>query len=329
MSAGRRIILFVPAIHAFGGVERLVVDLSRFLHRQGIPHTILCLSRSIDLAAYADWPIDVHALESSRNPIAEGWALARYLRNANNVEIQAPLFFDLKGAFYAGLIRCPDFHLHLTDPPSLLPTDMSKCAGSIRTRFRTESSENLGWRATMRGGAVHWLNKRGVRRARSVIAMTHVIADEIESLYSRAATVIHPGVHSPTLRYRTAPAETGTIRFLSVSRLEASKRIDWILHALVKLEHSESALSTHTDWALDIVGDGSEAAALREIASALGIGDRVKFHGQISDGRLDKFFAQAGVFLMPAVQGYGLPALESWPGERRSFCIRSPAYPKS
>jgi glycosyltransferase involved in cell wall biosynthesis len=311
VSAGRRIVVFVPAIHAFGGVERLVVDLSRFLHGHDLPHTILCLNRSIDLAAHADWPIDVHALEPPRNSIVEAWALARYFCDPRNVDIQAPLFFDLKGAFYAGLFRCPDFHLHLTDPPSLLPMDISKYARSIRTRFRTESSENLGWRAALRGGAVHWLNKRGVSRARSVIAMTRVIADEIESLYSRPATVIHPGVHSPTLCWRTAPAEMGTIRFLSVSRLEASKRIDWMLHALAKLEHSESALSTHTDWALDIVGDGSEAAALRELVSALGIGERVKFHGRVSDGRLDELFAQAGVFLMPAVQGYGLPALES------------------
>jgi glycosyltransferase involved in cell wall biosynthesis len=70
-------------------------------------------------------------------------------------------------------------------------------------------------------------------------------------------------------------------------------------------------LSAQSEWAVDVVGDGSEAAALRELAGALGIGNRVEFHGRVTDERLEVLFAQAGAFLMPAVQGYGLPALES------------------
>ena len=108
--------------------------------------------------------------------------------------IEAPLFFDLKGAFYAGLFRCPDFHLHLTDPPSLLPLDVSKHAPSIRKRFPAKETGNSGWERRARGEAVHQLNKRGVQRARSVIAMTNAIADEIELLYARRAKVIRPGV---------------------------------------------------------------------------------------------------------------------------------------
>lgn len=308
MSAGR-IVIFVPAIHAFAGVERLVVDLSRFLNGEKLPHTVLCLNQSIALGAHADWPIDVRSLAPPRNPFAEGWALARYFRDSVNDGIQAPLFFDLKGAFYAGLFRCPDFHLHLTDPPSLLPKDVSKHAPSIRKRFSLAS--NTGWPAAWRGGAVHWINKRGVRRARSVVAMTRVIADEIETLYGRRTTVIRPGVQPSSLGARPAPAQPGEIRFLSVSRLETSKRIDWMLEALAAIERSDSPLSAQSSWALDVVGDGTEAARLRERAAILGISERVTFHGRVSDDRLEHLFARAGVFLMPAVQGYGLPALES------------------
>jgi glycosyltransferase involved in cell wall biosynthesis len=311
VSASRRIVMFVPAIHAFGGVERLIVDLSRFLHERGRPHTILCLSRSFDLAAYADWPMDVRALEPARNPIAEGWALARYFHDSNKAGIQAPLFFDLKSAFYAGLFRCSGFHLHLTDPPSLLPSDVSKRALSIRNRFPGARADDRGWRGALHGEAVHRVNKQGVRRARSVIAMTRMIAAEIESLYSTRASVVYPGVRCQPPGQQPPPHKLGTIRFLSVSRLEASKRIDWILRALAELEHAENPLSAQSEWALDVVGDGSEAAALRELTGTLGIGNRVEFHGHVSDERLEALFAQAGIFLMPAVQGYGLPALES------------------
>jgi glycosyltransferase involved in cell wall biosynthesis len=269
------------------------------------------LSRSIDLAAHADWPIDVRALEPARNPIAEAWALTRYFRDPANAGIQTPLFFDLKGAFYAGLFRCPGFHLHLTDPPSLLPRDVSKRALSIRNRFPRTQAKGQNWQAALRGEVVHWANKQGVRRARSVIAMTRMIADEIESLYSTRASVIYPGVRFRAQGQRPPTRKVGTIRFLSVSRLESSKRIDWILRALAELEHAHDPLSAQSEWALDVVGDGSEAAALRGLAGALGIGDRVVFHGRVSDAQLEVLFAQAGVFLMPAVQGYGLPALES------------------
>lgn len=305
MSTGK-IVVFTPGLHAFGGVERLLLDLSRFLHDERLPHTILCFSRSIDLASHADWPMEVRALEPARNPLTEARALAEFFRQAGITRNRTPLFFDLKSAFYAGLVRCGDFHLHLTDPPSLLPRDVSKFAHSLRARF-----PRVGLLNVMRGEAVHRINRRGVRRASSLIAMTHVIADELDWLYGRKATVIRPGVALPPSRPSTVPDGNGRVRFLSVSRLEGSKRIDWILQALAELEQSATPLSAQLDWLLDTVGSGSQEKPLRDLAASLGIGDRVIFHGRLSDEGLETLFAQAGVFLMPAVQGYGLPALEA------------------
>lgn len=72
-------IIFVPFIHAFAGVERLILGLSRFLHENGATHTVVCFSQTIDFASYAKWPLTVHELGPMRNPVAEGWALHRYL----------------------------------------------------------------------------------------------------------------------------------------------------------------------------------------------------------------------------------------------------------
>ncbi len=108
MSAGRIVILF--RVFTLSGVsQRLVVELSRYLNEKNKPHTVLCLNRSIDLAAHADWPMHVQSLDTPRNPIAEGWVLARYFSASDNATHHAPLFFDLKGAFYAGLFHCPGF----------------------------------------------------------------------------------------------------------------------------------------------------------------------------------------------------------------------------
>jgi glycosyltransferase involved in cell wall biosynthesis len=43
----------------------------------------------------------------------------------------------------------------------------------------------------------------------------------------------------------------------------------------------------------------------------LGLGERTEFLGHVSDDELQRAYATASLFVMPAVQGYGLPALEA------------------
>jgi glycosyltransferase involved in cell wall biosynthesis len=62
---------------------------------------------------------------------------------------------------------------------------------------------------------------------------------------------------------------------------------------------------------LDVVGDGSQAPELKRLAQELGLGQKVVFHGRVSDERLKEIYDAGHLFLMPAVQGYGLPALEA------------------
>jgi hypothetical protein len=111
-------------------MERLVVDLSRFLCGEKLPSTVLCLNQSIALAVHSGWPIDVRAPEPPSG-----------------------------------------FQLHLTDPPP-------------KRRYAR--------RLTRLHSA---LDQHGrVKLARSVIAVTHVIAKEIKALYGGRVLAIHPGV---------------------------------------------------------------------------------------------------------------------------------------
>ena len=59
------------------------------------------------------------------------------------------------------------------------------------------------------------------------------------------------------------------------------------------------------------MGSGGESEALRVLASRLGLDGSVTFHGRVSDARLEELYSRAHLFLMPARQGYGLPALEA------------------
>jgi glycosyltransferase involved in cell wall biosynthesis len=98
---------------------------------------------------------------------------------------------------------------------------------------------------------------------------------------------------------------------LSVCRIEANKRIDWLLRSLAELERATPSLSSRVDWRLDLAGKGPLLGELTGLAKSLGIVGRVHFHGFVPDAELQTFYDRAHLFLMPAVQGYGIPAIES------------------
>jgi glycosyltransferase involved in cell wall biosynthesis len=307
-----QIAIFVPFIYAFGGVERLAIDLSRYLHGRGLDHAIVCFRQAIDLSSHATWPVEVHELRPTRNFISEGWAMSRYFRRVDTAEGPVPLFFDLKSAFYAGLFGCPRYCLQLSDTPSLFPADVSKFALSLRKMYpRNTSAEPPGVLRKIRGELVHQVNRRGVARSRTLITMTTANSKEFAALYGKEAKVIRQGAALPSVKHRLAGRKLKPFRLLSVSRLEQNKRLDWVFEALAKLETSDAPLSAQCDWVLDVVGDGSQAAPLRDLARRLNIESRVTFHGRASDAALETLYADAALFLMPAIQGYGLPALEA------------------
>jgi glycosyltransferase involved in cell wall biosynthesis len=97
----------------------------------------------------------------------------------------------------------------------------------------------------------------------------------------------------------------------SACRVEALVGLDWILRALAALEHSPTPLSTQIDWRLDLAGSGSQIPALQQMATTLGLADRVHLNGFVPDEQLAALYDRAHLFLMPAVQGYGIPAIES------------------
>jgi glycosyltransferase involved in cell wall biosynthesis len=304
------VIVFTPFIRALGGVERLLLGLSKSLHAEDRVHRIACFEDTIDLSSHAEWPVLIHQVRARRSPMAEARALGSFLSSAERADAAQPLLFDLKSAFYSGLVTMPPYCLHLTDPPSLLPTDTSKKSATARRAYPPFAAlPRAPWLSMIHGELVHRLNRRGARGAQKVFAMTARIADELRKLYGVDAEIVRPGV-APCAGARDS-ASDGSIRFLSVSRIEASKRIEWILEALHVLESGPLRLSQNADWSFHVVGDGSQRKKLEDIAASKGLQRRVIFHGQVSDARLEDFYAEADIFLMPAVQGYGLPALEA------------------
>jgi glycosyltransferase involved in cell wall biosynthesis len=143
-----------------------------------------------------------------------------------------------------------------------------------------------------------------------VIVMTDAIARELHRIYGVDCRIVRPGVDTTIPRSKKTRHD-GAFRLISISRLESTKRLDWVLRALAALESSPRPLSQLRDWRFDIVGDGSQRAELESLSTSLGLSSRVSFHGWLDDRAVQTVNNEADLFVMPAAQGYGLPALES------------------
>lgn len=93
----------------------------------------------------------------------------------------------------------------------------------------------------------------------------------------------------------------GPPRIVYVGRLVASKKVHLAIEALAAPELVARGVS------LDVVGDGEQADALRDLAASLGLGDRVKFHGSVSDpAALKSIYCEAACAVSPGYAGLSL-----------------------
>lgn len=304
--------IFVPYIGSFGGVEKLVTTLLEYLRLHGCKCRLLCFGNILDFSAITGDSVDVCVLGPRRNFFSEVASLRQYLHQVGNTIRGRILVFDLKSAGYFAVSGYNRYILHVDDPPSLLPTDISKHAWSALSKVASSDAlPEVGFLIRMRAEFVHRLIARGVRRAAYTVVTTGRTATELDLLYGIKCSVINLGVR---LRIPPASAESRPIdpfNLLSVCRLEKNKRIDWILDALGFLEGGAMPLSAKVNWRLRVVGKGDEMANLKAKCESLGLSDRVTFTGFATDEELLVMYQQACLFLMPAEQGFGIPALEA------------------
>jgi glycosyltransferase involved in cell wall biosynthesis len=104
-------------------------------------------------------------------------------------------------------------------------------------------------------------------------------------------------VHFGQYAELAAAPDIGERRVLFVGRLDEEKRVDELLRAvaLIVADGRDRRLR------VDLVGDGSQRAAWRHLATALGIGSQVTFHGFVDEPTLLIAYAGCDVFCMPGV----------------------------
>lgn len=163
---------------------------------------------------------------------------------------------------------------------------------------------------------------RKERRLRSALAKANIVAANSRFTASLAqpfapggteVRVILPGIVPPSGAPRALPprADDGTIRILTIARLEPRKGVDTVLASLPALR--EKIPGIH----YDVIGKGEDAARLQQMTQQLGLSGTVTFHGYIPDEKKAALISGATLFALPnrrepgSVEGFGIVFLEA------------------
>jgi glycosyltransferase involved in cell wall biosynthesis len=284
------ITIFAGEIEAFGGAERSLLALSRWLTERKLEHRLLLYYDDIHLSFYAHHPIDIFTLNPEAHVMHKVGMLQAYFGDLPK-DAPKPLMSGIQAALHASLAGIKGFHTLMHDTPSLLGEGPVTLRGQIRQMVANRTL------------------KRGLGSGGTTIVTSEYLAAESRKLWRAPVAVARMGGLPAGSFLPRVPSTT--LRLLSVSRVEANKRIDWILAGLAGLEKRRPRLSQRVDWILDVVGGGSMIDRLEEMTRKLGLEDRVAFHNFIDDQHLEGFYDRADLFLMPARQGYGIPAAEA------------------
>lgn len=235
----------------------------------------------------SSWGIRGNALALARFP-------ARYLAALRHALGRAAL----RGFWRAGALvgekdlggrsRVRHLHAHFLHSPAELAYYAARIAG-------------LKFSATGHAKDVYTTPARALRErvaaASFVLTCTGANVDHLRALAGSDAHKVHLAYHGVDVdAFASAPAAVRQRRrLLSVGRLVAKKGFDQGLRALALLDHR----GVDIEW--DLYGEGPERAPLAELARALGVARRIRFHGRATHEVVKARLAQGGIFFCPSV----------------------------
>jgi glycosyltransferase involved in cell wall biosynthesis len=136
------------------------------------------------------------------------------------------------------------------------------------------------------------VDRNAARRVNLFIASSRTVAGRIAESYGRDSIVVYPPVE--TARFtRLVPRDNGY--FLIVSRLNAYKRIDYVIEACNRAR-----------LPLVIVGTGPWERRLREQA-----GPTVRLAGALPDRDVEELVSSCTALILPGEEDFGLTAVEA------------------
>ncbi|MDO8601159.1 MAG: glycosyltransferase family 4 protein [bacterium] len=144
------------------------------------------------------------------------------------------------------------------------------------------------------------------RNAKVCIAASSAIKKYFEEIGCSNIEVIPNGVDLKRFNNLKRRPGDGFI-VMTVARLEKVKGIDYLIRAFAR-----PGLLGRPGLKLFVIGDGSERKNLENLTKELGLGESVKFVGQILPEGIPEYLAMADCFVLPSLkEGFGIAILEA------------------
>ena len=279
----------------FGGVESHVRSLSRELARRG--HEVTVVTSQHDRALSAEETMD-------------GFRVVRV--RPRFIFMQTPITPRMRGSLRG--LSADVVHAH--SPPPLA----SHYAGAVA------SERGIPYVVTYHcdvelpsafGSVVESIYRRSLgadtlRNANQVIVTTRTYAAT-----SRAIWRYNPSVIPNAVDHRRFRPDVDGSGVRSKLRIPPEVPIVLLVGRIVPhkgVEHFVEAARYVPDARFLVAGGGSSLDAMKRLALSMGVADRVRFLGRISDDRLPEVYAACDVFVLPSVsrlEAFGIVALEA------------------
>ncbi len=121
---------------------------------------------------------------------------------------------------------------------------------------------------------------------------------------SERIRIVHNGIQTP--RRAPRPWSERPVRVAYLGRLEPYKRVEWMFRALAPLVERFPKLE------IVVIGRGKSEDALVREADALGLAQRTRFVGFVSDEERDEILADTRVCVCPSLkEGWGITVIEA------------------
>jgi glycosyltransferase involved in cell wall biosynthesis len=152
-----------------------------------------------------------------------------------------------------------------------------------------------------------WLapgRRRVLRGARAVIANSLALQQRAVAADALPVGIIPNGVDSTFFVPAASKPPALPFRWLFVGRLQTQKNLGWLITRLATL--------TDLSWELHIVGDGPLKEEWRQLAKALGVAPRLKWHGWLPRAELLPYYQNAHALVQPSLyEGMANTVLEA------------------
>ncbi len=157
--------------------------------------------------------------------------------------------------------------------------------------------------ALMARAALRRLDYRAAQRVNLFLACSEAVGRRIEEAYGRQPVIVYPPVD--TERFAAHPPKDDGF-FLIVSRLNAYKRIDYVIEACNRAQ-----------LPLLIVGTGPWENRLRALA-----GPTVRVSGHLPDRDVERLMSSCRAFVLPGEEDFGIAAVEAMAAGKPVVALR-------